>query len=145
LLNPNQVIRALLSKYGFPLDEQPGDFARSGRGRFQKPLSDLHQLERPGAGRLVGKRREPWAARLRPFPQYKRDRHLRRLVAITAATSSYHAGHDTPGKTRHGGLTIQTSYVFSKIITDSDSYWGSGQAMGSLQPRSREVDRSSLT
>ena len=24
---------------------------------------------------------------------------------------------------------MQTSYVFSKMLTDSDSYWGSGRAM----------------
>jgi len=60
---------------------------------------------------------------LRPFPQY--------TVIDTFAGQGDHSGHSTyhAGLVRlekrySNGLTFQTSYVFSKLITDADSYWG---------------------
>ena len=60
---------------------------------------------------------------LRPFPQY--------TLVDTYGGQGDHSGHSTyhSGMIRFekrtgGGLTIQTSYVFSKILTDADSYWG---------------------
>lgn len=60
---------------------------------------------------------------LRPFPQYN--------VIDTysgqgdhSGHSSYHAAVLSLQKRYAKGLTVQTSYVFSKILTDSDSYWG---------------------
>ncbi|MBI2685422.1 MAG: carboxypeptidase regulatory-like domain-containing protein [Acidobacteria bacterium] len=65
---------------------------------------------------------------LRPYPQYN---------AIDTASgggdhsghSSYHAGMVRFEKRYSGGLQFQTSYVFSKILTDADSYWVGGAAM----------------
>lgn len=62
------------------------------------------------------------AQALRPFPQYG---------AIDTGSgggdhsghSSYHAAIIRLEKRSKGGLTVQTSYVFSKLITDADSYW----------------------
>lgn len=64
---------------------------------------------------------------LRPFPQYN--------GIDTYGGGGDHSGHSTYHaaifrfeKRYQKGLTFQTSYVFSKILTDSDSYWGSGSA-----------------
>jgi hypothetical protein len=60
---------------------------------------------------------------LRPFPQY--------TVIDTfggqgdhSGHSTYHAGLIRLEKRYSNGVTFQTSYVFSKLITDADSYWG---------------------
>lgn len=67
------------------------------------------------------------AQALRPYPQYS--------GINTYAGGGDHSGHSTYHalilsfqKRYTAGLTIQSSYVFSKLLTDSDSYWGSGQA-----------------
>ncbi len=60
---------------------------------------------------------------LRPFPQY--------TLIDTYGGQGDHSGHSTyhSGMVRFekrygGGLTLQTSYVFSKLLTNADSYWG---------------------
>ena len=64
---------------------------------------------------------------LRPFPQYQ--------AIDTYSGGGDHSGHSTYHsammrfeKRYSSGVTLQTSYVFSKLLTDSDTYWGSGQA-----------------
>lgn len=66
------------------------------------------------------------AQALRPFPQYN--------VIDTYAGQGDHSGHSTYHsfqlkfqKRLSHGLTLQTSYVFSKILTDADSAWGDQQ------------------
>lgn len=60
---------------------------------------------------------------LRPYPQY--------TLIDTYAGQGDHSGHSTYHsgmirfEKRYGnGITVQTSYVFSKLLTDADSYWG---------------------
>jgi hypothetical protein len=60
---------------------------------------------------------------LRPYPQYTQ--------IDTFAGQGDHSGHSTYHaalirleKRYTNGLTFQTSYVFSKLLTDADSYWG---------------------
>ncbi len=60
---------------------------------------------------------------LRPYPQY--------TLIDTYGGQGDHSGHSTyhSGMIRFEkragrGLTFQTSYVFSKLLTDADSYWG---------------------
>ncbi|HEX4748711.1 MAG TPA: carboxypeptidase regulatory-like domain-containing protein [Bryobacteraceae bacterium] len=67
---------------------------------------------------------------LRPYPQY--------TLIDTYAGQGDHSGHSTYHsgmirfEKRYGsGLTAQTSYVFSKLLTNADSYWGNNIA-GSL-------------
>jgi Carboxypeptidase regulatory-like domain len=62
------------------------------------------------------------AQALRPFPQY--------ATIDTAAGGGDHSGHSTYHagivkleRRLASGLTFQTSYVLSKLLTDSDSYW----------------------
>ena len=65
------------------------------------------------------------AQALRPFPQYN--------SIDTYAGQGDHSGHSTYhaailklSKRYSQGLSFNASYVFSKIITDSDTAWGSG-------------------
>jgi hypothetical protein len=65
------------------------------------------------------------AQALRPYPQYTN--------IDTYAGQGDHSGHSTYHamilkfqKRFSQGLTFQTSYVFSKILTDSDTAWGNG-------------------
>lgn len=67
------------------------------------------------------------AQALRPFPQYN--------VIDTYAGQGDHSGHSTYNslvlkfqKRYTQGLTLQASYVFSKLLTDSDSAWGTAYA-----------------
>ncbi len=67
------------------------------------------------------------AQALRPYPQY--------TYIDTYAGEGDHGGHSTYhalivkfNKRVASGLTFQTSYVFSKILTDADSAWGEGYA-----------------
>jgi len=60
---------------------------------------------------------------LRPYPQYT-------LIDTYGGQgdhsghSTYHAGLIRFEKRAGTGLTFQASYVFSKLLTDADSYWG---------------------
>ncbi len=65
---------------------------------------------------------------LRPYPQY--------TLVDTYGGQGDHSGHSTYHsgmvrfEKRYGsGLTVQSSYVFSKLLTNADSYWGN--AIGS--------------
>ncbi len=67
------------------------------------------------------------AQALRPFPQY--------TIIDTYAGQGDHSGHSTYHaaifklqKRFSHGLTFNASYVFSKILTDSDTAWGGGYA-----------------
>lgn len=60
---------------------------------------------------------------LRPFPQYTYiDTYAGQ--GDHSGHSSYHSGMIRFEKRYGSGLTFQTSYVFSKLLTDADSYWG---------------------
>ena len=74
---------------------------------------------------------------LRPYPQY--------AGIDTYSGGGDHSGHSTYHaailrfeKRLSGGLTFQTSYVFSKLLTDSDSYWGIGYSAADQYNRGLE-------
>ncbi|MES1256851.1 MAG: TonB-dependent receptor, partial [Acidobacteriota bacterium] len=74
------------------------------------------------------------AQALRPFPQY--------TGIDTYAGQGDHSGHSTYHamilkfqKRYSAGLTFTSSYVFSKILTDSDTAWGSGYAADQFNRR----------
>jgi hypothetical protein len=80
----------------------------------------------PGFNTLWGSRATV-AQALRPYPQY--------TYIDTYAGEGDHSGHSTYHaliteftKRVANGLTFQTSYVFSKILTDADTAWGEGYA-----------------
>jgi hypothetical protein len=68
------------------------------------------------------------ARALRPYPQYN--------GIDTASGGGDHSGHSTYHaamirleRRYSAGFSLMTSYVFSKILTDSDGYWVGGAAM----------------
>jgi hypothetical protein len=74
---------------------------------------------------------------LRPYPQYS--------GIDTYSGGGDHSGHSTYHaailrfeKRLSAGLTFQTSYVFSKLLTDSDSYWGIGYSAADQYNRGLE-------
>jgi hypothetical protein len=70
---------------------------------------------------------------LRPYPQY---------LAVNAQSgggdktgrSHYHAGVLKVNQRLVGGVSVQGSYTYSKIMTDADSFSGSGRALDAAQP-----------
>ena len=133
LLNINQVDPANLQRYGFAtlnsLVTSPAAIAAG----FKSPYPTFTNSSGPAQDAWWGS--GATAARtLRPFPQYN---------AVDtyggggdhSGHSAYHAGMIRLERRATHGMTVQTSYVFSKIITDSDSYWGSGQALDQYNRR----------
>src|SRR5260370_683929 len=62
------------------------------------------------------------AQALKPFPQYG-NIDTASGGGDHSGHSTYHAGILKLERRLSSGLTMQTSYVFSKLLTDSDSYW----------------------
>ena len=97
----------------------------------------------PGFNALWGSRATV-AQALRPYPQY--------TYIDTYAGQGDHSGHSTYHamivkftKRVSSGLTFQTSYVLSKILTDSDTAWGPRPrrrpGLRACQPGPGEIDR----
>ena len=74
------------------------------------------------------------ARSLRPFPQYN-SVDTYGGGGDHSGHSAYHAAIISLQRRYAKGATIQTSYVFSKLLTDSDSYWGSGTAIDQYNRR----------
>ncbi len=112
LLNYNQVPTTYLNQYGSSFLGLAYNSPQAIAAGIVSPF--------PGFKGTVGQA-------LRPYPQYQN--------IDTAAGGGDHSGHSTYHaavvrlEKRYGsGLTFQTSYVFSKLLTDSDSYWFGSQA-----------------
>ena len=65
---------------------------------------------------------------MRPFPQYN-SIDTYGGGGDHSGHSTYHAGIIKLERRYAKGFSVTTSYVFSKIITDSDTYWGGGTAL----------------
>jgi len=119
LLQYNQISPSYLTKFGTVaqsitvLNSLVGSATANAAGVFA-PF--------PGFNALWGSRATV-AQALRPFPQYS--------FIDTYAGQGDHSGHSTYHalitkfqKRVSAGLSVQMSYVFSKILTDSDTAWG---------------------
>jgi hypothetical protein len=127
LLNYNQLNPQFLTQYGATLlnsrFDSPAAIAAGIRApypSFGEP-SGLRGTGGWGNQATVGRA-------LRPYPQYN--------AIDTGGGGGDHSGHSTYHaamirfeKRYSSGLQFQTSYVFSKILTDADSYWIGGAAM----------------
>ncbi len=71
---------------------------------------------------------------LRPFPQFQ-DIDTRSGGGDHSGHSTYHSLMIRFEKRYSSGIQFQTSYVFSKILTDSDSYWADDVAMNHYNRR----------
>ncbi len=133
LLNVNQVDPANLSRYGFALMNSLVNSPAAVAAGFKSPYPSFTTATCPaqdacwGSGATVGRT-------LRPFPQYN-GVDTYGGGGDHSGHSSYHAGMIRLERRATNGMTVQTSYVFSKILTDSDSYWGSGTAMDQYNRR----------
>lgn len=127
LLNYNQVDPKYLAQYGFALLNSSITSPAAVAAGFNSPYPTFTVGACPaqdacwGSGATVGRS-------LRPFPQYNGiDTYAG--GGDHSGHSSYHAWIVKFDRRTNSGFTMSTSYVFSKILTDSDSYWGSGTAM----------------
>ena len=127
LLQYDQVNPAYLGQYGFAMMNSLVTSPAAVAAGFKLPYPTFANTSGSsftawwGASATVGRS-------LRPYPQYNGiDTYSG--GGDHSGHSSYHAGIIRLERRFNQGFTVQTSYVFSKIITDSDSYWGSGQAM----------------
>ena len=80
------------------------------------------------------------AQSLRPFPQYT-DINTWDGNGDHSGHSTYHAGIVKLDKRFSEGLSFTTSYVFSKMLTDSDSYWITDQSRAADQ-NNRRLEKS---
>ena len=127
LLNYNQLNPSYLTQYGAALLNSRFDSPAAVAAGIRAPyptFGDAPGLR--GTGGWGGQATVRQA--LRPYPQYN--------AIDTGSGGGDHSGHSTYHalmvrfeKRYAGGLQFQTSYVFSKILTDADSYWIGGAAM----------------
>src|SRR5438034_1949415 len=78
------------------------------------------------AGRTV-------AQALRPYPQYLAV-NVQSGGGDKTGRSHYHAGIVKVNQRLSGGLSIQASYAFSRIMTNADSFSGSTGSMDTARP-----------
>ncbi len=126
LLNYNQVDPRYLNQFGFAALNSaitsPAGIATGVKIPYPTFTAGGSSLDAGwGSGASVGRA-------LRPFPQYNGIDTFGG-GGDHSGHSTYHAGIIRYEKRSTGGMSLNASYVFSKIITDSDSYWGSGTAI----------------
>ena len=114
LLGYNQVNPIYLAKYGVDLLNSQIDSPAALAAGLTPPF--------PGFQALWSNGRATVAQALRPYPQYN-SIDTASGGGDHAGHSTYHAGIIRLEKRYSSGLQFQTSYVFSKILTDADSYW----------------------
>jgi hypothetical protein len=73
------------------------------------------------------------AQALRPYPQYLAI-NVQSGGGDKTGRSHYHAGSLKVNQRFSGGFSLQSSYTFSKIMTDADSFSGSGGSMDAARP-----------
>ena len=73
------------------------------------------------------------AQALRPFPQYLAV-NVQSGGGDKTGRSHYHAGVLKVNQRLRGGVSLQGSYTYSKLMTDADSFSGSGRAMDAARP-----------
>ena len=130
LLNYNQINPAYVNRYGTTLLTSSITSPAAVAAGLAPPFANFVSLW--GSRATV-------AQALRPYPQYN---------AIDTDTgggdhsghSTYHAGIVKLQKRYASGLTFQGSYVFSKVLTDSDSYWPS--SLGGVDSYNRKLEKS---
>jgi hypothetical protein len=116
LLNYNQVPFSALNKYGAALLNSAIDSPAAIAAGITPPWPEFAAFWR-------SKKVNPTVAQsLRPFPQYTTI-NTWDGAGDHSGHSSYHAGIIKFDKRFSEGLTLTTSYVFSKLLTDADTYW----------------------
>ena len=125
-MNINQVPFSALSQYGATLLNSAVDSPAAIAAGIKQPWPDFAAFYR-------SKKVTPTLAQaLRPYPQY--------TTINTWDGNGDHSGHSNYhalviklDKRFARGFTFTSSYVFSKLITDADSYWITDQARAADQ------------
>jgi hypothetical protein len=113
LLSYNALHPSLLARYGANLLNSRVDSPAAIAAGIRAPFPNFVSLW--GSGATVGQA-------LRPYPQFQ-NIDTRSGGGDHSGHSTYHSGMLRFEKRYSEGLQFQTSYVFSKLLTDSDSYW----------------------
>jgi hypothetical protein len=127
LLNYNQLPFSVLQRYGNALSlnfNKPGDLPKLAALGFAAP-------PHPDFVKNFGNN-ATLAQALRPYPQYT-DLNTWDGNGDHSGHSSYHALIVKLDKRYAPGLAFTSSYVFSKLLTDADSYWITDQARAADQ------------
>ncbi len=136
LLNYNQVPTAvynnLVSQYG---TTQAGNILRAD---ILSPLAVGAGIKAPYPSFLQSRTRTV-AQALRPYPQYQTI-STGVQNGDKSGHSSYHAFVLKADRRFSHGLTIQWNYVFSKLLTDSDTYFANGLA--AMDQSNRRLEKS---
>jgi len=118
-LSYNALPYSAIQQYGATLLNSRIDSAAAVAAGIREPFPGFIQLWGNGASVRQA---------LRPYPQFQN--------IDTASGGGDHSGHSTYHsamvrfeKRYSQGFQFQTSYVFSKVLTDSDSYWPGAAAM----------------
>ncbi len=128
----NQLPFSLLERYGRNLLASPITSPAAVAAGFQLPYRDINcQFSATCAPVSV-------AQALRPFPQF-RDINTASGAGDKSGHSSYHALLLKLERRFSRGLTIQSSYVFSKLLTDADGY---NPDNGTLDHYNRRLEKS---
>ena len=133
LLNPNQVpmsvVNDLIAKYGVTqavaLLNSPITSAAAVAAGFTPPYPNFTNPA-VQTSRTV-------AQSLRPYPQYLTI-NTQSGGGDKTGRSHYHAGIVKVNQRFSEGLTIQASYTYSRIMTDADSFSGSGGSLDAARP-----------
>lgn len=131
LLMYNALDPSYLARYGATLLNSRIDSPAAIAAGFTSPFPDFVRLW--GAGATVRQA-------LRPYPQFQ-DIDTRSGGGDHSGHSTYHSGMVRFEKRYSKGLQFQTSYVFSKILTDSDSYWSDVYGYP-MNPYNRSLEKS---
>jgi hypothetical protein len=116
ILNYNQVPFSALQKYGAAVLNMAIDSPGAIAAGITPPWPGFADFWR-------SKKQTPTVAQaLRPFPQYTQI-NTWDGAGDHSGHSTYHAGVIKFDKRFARGATFTSSYVFSKLLTDSDSYW----------------------
>jgi hypothetical protein len=132
LLNYNQVNPIYLTQYGTSLLNSQIDSPAAIAAGLTPPF--------PGFKALWGSRGTV-AQALRAYPQYQAI-DTQAGGGDHSGHSTYHAGIIRLEKRYNRGLTLQTSYVFSKILTDADSYWSASDFPRAADHFNRGLEKS---
>ena len=124
------VVNALIAKYGTTqtvalLNSQITSPAAIAAG-LTPPYPNFTDPAVQRAGRTV-------AQALRPYPQYL-GVNVQSGGGDKTGRSHYHAGVVKVNQRLTGGLSIQASYTYSRIMTDADSFSGSGGSLDAAHP-----------
>jgi hypothetical protein len=113
LLKTNQIPISMIDKYGISVLTSNLTSAAGIASGVRTPFANFSKLW--GSRGTV-------AQALKPFPQYA-DINTADGGGDHSGHSTYYAGTVRLEKRYSQGLTFSASYVFSKLLTDSDSYW----------------------